>query len=83
MLALARRLAWMLAAGAGLAALGLGGLALHLAGLPYNAQGRHFDGGVVHHAQSVPIYGLFALGFAAVAVCLVWLAIRIGRRRQA
>ncbi len=46
--------------------------------LPYNEEGNHFDGLVVHHEGSVFVYAALALGFWLVAVsaglgaCLVF-----------
>lgn len=74
--ALARWIAGLLAAGAGLAALGLGVLFIQAARLPYNLQGRHFEDGVVHHAQSLPVYGVLALTCLSVALLLAWWARR-------
>lgn len=76
-----RWIAWLLAAVAGLAALALGVLFIEAARLPYNQEGRHFADGVVQHAQAVPVHAGLALLFLGLAAVLVWLAIRIGRRR--
>lgn len=75
-------LAGLFAVACGFAALILGVIFFQLARLPFNAQGRHFDDGVVHQAQAVPIYGLLVLGFAAVALFALWLSRRLLRRSR-
>lgn len=63
-----------------MAAIALAALWVQAARLPYNAQGRYFAEGVVHHAQAVPVYGLMAL---ACLVAALWLAWRARRRPRA
>ena len=75
-----RGLLWLLAAGAGLAALVLGIVFIQAAQIPYDEQGRYFEDGVVFHQQAVAVYGLLALLCAATAVGLVWLAHRSSGR---
>ena len=75
-------LAGLVAVACGFAALVLGVIFFQLARLPFNAQGRHFDDGVVHHAQAVPIYGLMVLGFAAISLFALWLSHRLLRRSR-
>ena len=79
---LAGWLAGLLAAAFGFAALVQGVILVQLAGLPFNAQGRHFDDGVVHHAQALPVYGGLVILFLGLAVAFACLAGWIGRRRR-
>lgn len=58
-------------------------LAVTKARMPYNDQGRYFDGMVVHHAGAEYVYGGLALLFGVFAVLFgVW-ATRIVRRARA
>lgn len=61
-------LAGLLAAAFGFATLVLGVIFVPLVRLPFNAQGRYFDEGVVHNEQVVPVYGLLVLLFSAMAL---------------
>jgi hypothetical protein len=48
--------------------------------MPYNEEGRYFDGLVVHHAGSEYVLGLLALALWALAVLALAGAHRIHRR---
>lgn len=63
--------AWALAvfaAAAALPAAWLTVLAVSKARLPYNEEGNHFDGLVVHHEGTALVYGALAVVFWVVAV---------------
>lgn len=82
---LARRLArWgavALACLLALVAMAASWLAVQAARLPYNSEGRHFDGIAVHHDGAQWMYaGAALLAWAGVA-WLVWWARRLGRPR--
>lgn len=79
---LAGWLLWMLAVASGLAALVLGVMFVQFARLPFSEQGRHFEDGVVQHAQAAPIYGLLVLLLLATSLLAAWLARRLLRRGQ-
>lgn len=79
---LASWLAGLLAAAFGFAALVSGVAFVQLVRLPFTAQGRHFDDGVVHHAQALPVYGLLVLMFSVLAALSIWLSRRFSRRSR-
>lgn len=64
---------------AGLAAV-LSALAITKAGMPYNEQGRYFDGEVVHHADAVLVFGGLAGVLWLVAVAVGLWAFRVFRK---
>jgi hypothetical protein len=57
-------------------------LAVKRANLP-NENGRHFDViySVVYDESAIKLYALLALGFAAVSALLVFLTLRLWKRR--
>ena len=72
-----KALLWLVTAALSLGALGCALQFLRAAQLPYNDQGRYFQGGVVHDAQAVGVYGGLALMLALLALVLGWLARRL------
>ena len=60
----------------------LGTLAVKRASLPYE-NGRHFDVvySVVYDESAITVYALLALGFAAVSAVLVFLTLRLWKKR--
>jgi hypothetical protein len=41
--------------------------------MPFNSEGRWYDGEVVYHESAVFVYGLLAIGSAALTMGLAWL----------
>lgn len=78
-----RRLAALLAAILSLLPAVIGSIAAVMAGqaafLPYNSEGRHFDGVVVHHDGAQFIFGAIALVAWAMAGGMAWFAYRWAR----
>lgn len=58
------------------------GLAVEAARLPYDDQGRFFDGSAVHHDDAVLAYAVLAGAAFAVAAGLAGLARRLRKRGQ-
>lgn len=56
--------------------------AITQARLPYNEEGRHFDGLVVHHAGSEYVYAAMALVFWLLVGLAGWGACRVQQRAQ-
>lgn len=52
-------------------------------GMPYNEEGNHFDGIVVHHAGSEYVYALLAAALWALVIVAGVFARRIHRRARA
>jgi hypothetical protein len=56
-------------------------MAFQSARLPYNSEGRYFDGVVVHHDGAQFVYGALALVAWAITGCAVWAACRLAKPR--
>lgn len=56
--------------------------AITKARLPYNEEGRHFDGLVVHHAGGDYVYAAVALALWLLVGLAVWGACRLQQRSQ-
>jgi len=54
-------------------------MAVQAALMPYNSEGRYFDGTVVHHDGAQFVYATAALLALAVSVWMGWLAYRLAR----
>lgn len=74
--------AWI--AGAGMLALAAfsAWIAWTKAQLPFNSEGRYFDGLEVHLEQSILGYSTYALVLGLMAVACLWLARRLWARGQ-
>lgn len=65
-----------------LLAIALSGLTVMRARMPYNSEGRFFDGLVVHHAGTEFVYGgLAVLFWVLTVVCCVWATRTVKRIR--
>jgi len=50
--------------------------------LPFNREGRFFDGLAVHHEQAVPGHAVTATFLAVVSVACAWRATRLAQRHR-
>jgi hypothetical protein len=67
---------------AGVLAAFLAWLAWTQSRLPFNSEGRYFDGLVVHLEQTALGYAVATMSFGALALTCVWTARRLYRRAQ-
>ena len=74
--------AWIAAAGMLALAAFSAWIAWTTAQLPFNSEGRYFDGLEVHLEQSILAYSTYAVVFGLMAAACLWLARRVCARGQ-